>query len=128
MGIHHRFGTAYHPQTNGQDERTNGLLLGRIRKWRLEKYNKWDEDLPASILACNTRKISTTCFSAMESLMGYTAGTASGLKLLGMKKKELKDNMDLVIGVPAKLLGCAFAFWSPFGMKPYESRASVIKR
>ena len=106
MGIHHRFGTAYHPQTNGQDERTNGLLLGRIRKWQLEKYNKWDKDLPASILACNTHKISTTSFSAMESLMGYTAGTASGLKHLGMKKKELKDRMNLVIEeVPAKLLG-----------------------
>ena len=97
MGIEHRFGTAYHPQTTGQDERTNGLLLGRIRKWRLEEYNKWDEDIPASVLACNTRKISTTSFSAMESLMGYTAGTASGLKLLGMSKKELKERIALVI-------------------------------
>src|SRR5215218_4047528 len=104
MGIQHRYGTAYHPQTTGQDERTNGLLLGRIRKWRLEEYNKWDEDMPASVLACNTRKISTTGFSAMESLMGYTAGTASGLKLLGMSKKELKERMSLVVGgVPGKL-------------------------
>jgi hypothetical protein len=104
MGIQHRYGTAYHPQTTGQDERTNGLLLGRIRKWRLEEYNKWDEDMPASVLACNTRKISTTSFSAMESLMGYTAGTASGLKLLGMSKKELKERMALVVnGVPEKL-------------------------
>ena len=91
MGIQHRYGTAYHPQTTGQDERTNGLLLGRIRKWRLEEYNKWDVDIPASILACNTRKISTTGFSAMESLMGFTAGTASGLKLLGTSKRDLKE-------------------------------------
>jgi hypothetical protein len=80
--------------------------LGRIRKWRLEEYNKWDVDIPASILACNTRKISTTGFSSMESLMGYTAGTASGLKLLGMSKKELKEHVNLVVGeVPEKLTG-----------------------
>ena len=33
MGIQHRVGTPYHPQTTGQDKRTNGLLLGHICKW-----------------------------------------------------------------------------------------------
>src|SRR4051812_22935563 len=98
MGIQHRLGTAYHPQTTGQDERTNGLLLGRICKWRLDEYRRWDDDMPASVLACNTRKISTTRFSAMESLMGYTAGTASGLKHLGMSKKTLEEKMAIVEG------------------------------
>jgi hypothetical protein len=80
--------------------------LGRIRKWRLEEYNKWDEDMPASVLACNTRKILTTGFSAMESLMGYTAGMALGLKLLGMMKKELKEKVALVVGgVPDQVTG-----------------------
>ena len=32
LGIQHRYGSPYHPQTIGQDERTNGLLLDRIRK------------------------------------------------------------------------------------------------
>src|SRR3954468_12260769 len=50
MGITHKFGTAYHPQTTGQDEQTNGLLLDRIRKWRVDVYNRWDEDIAASIL------------------------------------------------------------------------------
>jgi hypothetical protein len=106
MKIEHRYATAYHPQMTGQDERTNGLLLGRIRKWRLEEYNKWDIDMPVSVLACNTRKISTTGFSAMESLMGYTAGTASGLRLMKMSKKELNKHVKLVIGgVPDKIIG-----------------------
>ena len=106
LKIEHRYATAYHPQTTGQDERTNGLLLGRIRKWRLEKYNKWDEDMPASVLACNTRKISTTGFSAMESLMGYTASTASSLRLMKMSKKELNQRIKMVIGdIPDKITG-----------------------
>jgi hypothetical protein len=96
LGILHRFATPYHPQTNGQDERTNGLLIGRIRKWRLEEYKRWDEDIPASVFACNTRKVSTTSFSPMESLMGYTAGTASGLKLIKRSKKDLKAQVAQV--------------------------------
>lgn len=98
LGINHRFATAYHPQTAGQDERTNGLLLGRIRKWRLAEYNKWDEDLPASVFACNTRPISSTSFSAMQSLMGYTAGTASERKIMRLTKNELRKRIALVCG------------------------------
>jgi len=94
----------YHPQTTGQDERTNGLLLGRIRKWRLEENKRWDDDLPASIFACNTRKVSTTNFSPMESLMGFTAGTASTLKYSKMSKKELRKKVALVTeGIPDKM-------------------------
>ena len=96
LGIQHRYGTPYHPQTTGQDERTNGLLLGRIRKWRLEEYKKWDDDLPASIFACNTRKVSTTNFSPMQSLMGFTAGTASTLKFSNLSKQEMRKRMALV--------------------------------
>jgi transposase InsO family protein len=99
MGILHRYGTPYHPQTTGLDERTNGLLLGRIRKWQRDGYTKWDEDMPASVFTCNTRKISTSNFSAMESLMGYTAGTASGLKYAKMSKGEVKERIKLVKGI-----------------------------
>ena len=105
MGIKHWLMTAYHPQMTGQDEHTNGLLLGRIRKWRLDKYNKWDVNMPASVLACNTRKISTMGFSMMESLMGFTAGMALGLKLLKMSKKELNEKMKMVVGgIPDKVI------------------------
>ena len=96
MGIVHQCGTPYHPQTTGQDERTNGLLLSQIRKWRTEQYNKWDDDLPASILACNTRKISTTHFSPMECLMGFTANTASSVKYLRLSKPEIKKRINIL--------------------------------
>ena len=107
MGINHRYATAYHPQTNGQDERTNGLLLGRIRKWRLEEYNKWDEDLTSSVYSCNTRKVSSTGFSPMEALMGFTAGMASSVKHLKMSKAEIREKLQLLTtadSVPEGLL------------------------
>src|SRR5436305_12174442 len=80
----------------------NGLLLGQIRKWCLEEYNKWDMDLPASVFACNTRPNSSTSFSAMQSLMGYTAGTASERKILQVKQSELRHRLTLVLGGPSK--------------------------
>lgn len=96
LGTQHRFATAYHPQTVGQDERTNGLLLGRTRKWRLEEYRKWDEDLPSSVFSCNTRKISTTNFSPIEVLMGYTASTSLTLRLGGLSKRNVKRRLKLL--------------------------------
>src|SRR5436305_9936257 len=76
----------------------NGLLLGQICKWHLEEYNKWDMDLPASVFACNTQPNSSTSFSAMQSLMGYTAGTASEHKILQIKRSELRHHLTLVLG------------------------------
>ena len=51
-----------------------------------------------STLACNTRKMSATLFSPMETLMGYTASTASTLHSTHISKKELKHNVTLVSG------------------------------
>jgi Integrase zinc binding domain/Integrase core domain len=96
MNIWHRFATAYHPQTSGQDERTNGLLLNRLRKWRENEYNKWDEDITASLFACNTRKIDTIAFSAIESLMGFSPKTASDLRFNKKSKVELKEQIAQV--------------------------------
>ena len=96
LHIQHRFSTTYHPQTVGQDERSNGLLLDRVRKWRIAEYKKWDEDLPASIFACNTRKITTTSSSAMEALLGYNAHTASQLKFDPISKKELSNKLQVI--------------------------------
>src|SRR6184192_974733 len=93
LNIQHWFSTTYHPQTVGQDERSNGLLLDRIRKWRREEDKKWDDDLTSSIFACNTRRISTMNASAMETLMGYTAQTASKLKHNPISKQELSHKL-----------------------------------
>ena len=49
-----------------------------------------------SIFACNTRKVATTMLTPLESLMGYTAETASGLALKERSKKELKECIALI--------------------------------
>jgi transposase InsO family protein len=50
-GIEHRYATPYHPQTAGQDERTNGLLIDRARKWRkgvMESQSRQSRDPTSS--------------------------------------------------------------------------------
>jgi len=93
LGIWHRYATTYHPQMTGQDKRTNGLLLNRLRKWREKEYNRWDDDLAASVFACNTRKVDTIAFSPIKSLMGFSAKTVSDLTLEKRSKAELKKQL-----------------------------------
>ena len=96
LGIQHMFATPYHPQTAGQDERTNGLILNRVRKWRLRDYVHWDQDLPSSVLACNTRKVSTTGFSPMQSLLGYDVRTTVDLHLTRTTRGRTTERLRLV--------------------------------
>jgi hypothetical protein len=109
LHIHHRFATPYHPQTNGQDERSHQVLLDRIRRWRLEDQDKWDLDLAASVAACNSRRVSTTGFTPREALLGYTAPSISELERLQKESrteriivaqtagaKELKDRLEVL--------------------------------
>lgn len=99
LGVFHRYVTPYHPQTTGQDERVNALLLGRIRKWRKDGHKKWDEDLPLCVLACNTRKASPITFSPIEALMGFTVTTASTLHLGDISKKEIRRRVAYLTGI-----------------------------
>ena len=43
--IHRIVTSAYHPQTNGLDERTNQTLKARLSKLMNENQNDWDEYL-----------------------------------------------------------------------------------
>jgi hypothetical protein len=40
------FGTTYHPQTDGQTERTNQILEDMLRACALKYGNSWDKSLP----------------------------------------------------------------------------------
>ncbi|XP_076856837.1 uncharacterized protein LOC143510878 isoform X2 [Brachyhypopomus gauderio] len=63
MNIKHAVSSAYHPQTNGQDERTNQNIKRALRKYVNENHNDWDIHLPAVVYGINTAKQSSTRYS-----------------------------------------------------------------
>ncbi len=52
--INHRKTTPYHPQTNGQTERVNGILVGILRKTVIDSKRDWDVKLNAALWAYRT--------------------------------------------------------------------------
>ena len=57
-GIKRKLSTAYHPQTDGQTERTNQVLEGYLRNFVNYDQNHWYELLPLAEYAYNNSKAS----------------------------------------------------------------------
>jgi len=53
LGTQSRLSTAYHPQTDGQTERTNRVLECYLRTFVSPTMDDWDLYLPAAAFACN---------------------------------------------------------------------------
>ena len=56
MGTKLSMSTAFHPQTDGQTERSNRTLEQMLRNWVNYKQDDWDEHLAAAEFACNNAK------------------------------------------------------------------------
>ncbi len=54
--VKHCVTSAYHPQSNGQDERTNQTVTRVLSKYCNEKQNDWDKHLKGVVYAINTSK------------------------------------------------------------------------
>jgi hypothetical protein len=48
-----RFSTAYHPQTDGQTERTNQVLEDMLRACAIQYGTSWDKCLPYAEFSYN---------------------------------------------------------------------------
>ena len=58
--INHRKTIPSHPQTNGQTERVNGILVSILRKNILDSKGNWNVKLTAALWAyCTTFKVTT---------------------------------------------------------------------
>uniref|UniRef100_A0A3B3D8I4 Gypsy retrotransposon integrase-like protein 1 n=1 Tax=Oryzias melastigma TaxID=30732 RepID=A0A3B3D8I4_ORYME len=63
LNIKHAVSSAYHPQTNGQDERTNQNIKRALRKYVNENHTDWDLHLAAVVYGINTAKQHSTRYS-----------------------------------------------------------------
>jgi transposase InsO family protein len=53
LGTHLNFSSAYHPQTDGQTERTNQILEDMLRAYALQDQSGWDKRLPYAEFSYN---------------------------------------------------------------------------
>lgn len=67
-----RLATAFHPQTDGQTERTNQTLEHYLRVFCDDEQVNWPNLLPSAHFACNPVENATTKTTPFEGLMGFT--------------------------------------------------------
>ncbi len=60
MGIHHKLSSAFHPETDGQTERTNQTLEAYLRHYVNDNQDNWVSLLPMAQLALNAHQSETT--------------------------------------------------------------------
>lgn len=69
-GVQHIISTAYHPQTNGLDERFNQTLQRGLLKMVDDQQNEWDKFLDLVFFAYRTSKQASSRFSPFFLLYG----------------------------------------------------------
>jgi transposase InsO family protein len=75
LGTHLKFSSAYHPQTDGQTERTNQILEDMLRACALQDKIGWDKRLPYVEFSYNNSYQASLKMSPFEALYGRNCRT-----------------------------------------------------
>jgi hypothetical protein len=70
LGTHLKFSLAYHPQTDGQTERTNQILEDMLRACALQDKIGWDRRLPYAEFSYNNSYHTSLKMSPFQALYG----------------------------------------------------------
>jgi len=105
LGIKHKQSTAYHPQTDGQTERTNQTLEQYLRCYLNCRQNNWVELLPLAQFASFYEESGSLCMFAKESYRcsecvrrGRTCdGSFSGSEFDLIEKEKLRRDLRAVL-------------------------------
>ena len=73
-GVQHIISTAYHPQTNGLDERFNQTLQRALLKMVEENENQWDKFLDSVLFAYRSSQQASTKYSPFYLMYGREPG------------------------------------------------------
>ena len=75
LGTQLNFSTAYHPETDGQTERTNQTLEDMLRMYVMDQQKHWEEFLPLVEFTFNNSYQSTIKMAPFEFLYGRPCET-----------------------------------------------------
>jgi transposase InsO family protein len=75
LGTHLNFSSAYHPQIDGQTERTNHIMEDMLRACALQDKSGWDKRLPYAELSYNNSYQAILKMSPIQALYGRSCRT-----------------------------------------------------
>jgi hypothetical protein len=75
LGTHWNSSSAYHPQTNGETERTNQILEDMLRACALQDKSGWDKRLPYAEFSYNNTYEASLKMSPFQALYGRSCKT-----------------------------------------------------
>jgi hypothetical protein len=103
LGTHLNFSSAYHPQIDGQTERTNQILEDMLRAYALQDQSGWDNRLPSAEFSYNNSYQASLKMSPFQALYGRSCRTPLQWDQLGEKQVfgpdillEAKENIKMV--------------------------------
>jgi hypothetical protein len=76
LSTHLNFSSAYHPQTDGQTERTNQALKDMLRAYVLQDQSGWDKRLPYAEFSYNNSYQDSLKMSLFQALYGRSCRTS----------------------------------------------------
>ncbi|WVZ75477.1 LOW QUALITY PROTEIN: hypothetical protein U9M48_023524 [Paspalum notatum var. saurae] len=85
-----RFNTAYHPQTDGQTEKTNQILEDMLRTCDIQYGTSWDKCLPYAEFSYNNNYQASLKKSPFEALYGKRCRTPLFWNQIGEKQENLR--------------------------------------
>jgi hypothetical protein len=92
LGVKPKLSTAFHPETDGQAERTNGIIEQYLRMNVNYLQDDWEELLPMGEVAYNNSTQRSTGFSPWFVTKGFHPRTPASFKLSeGVKSVELEE-------------------------------------
>jgi transposase InsO family protein len=86
LGAKLNFSTAYHPQTDGQNERTNQILEDMLRACALQYGSSWDKSLPYAEFSYNNSYQKSLQMTPFEALYDESVE----LHCFGIRQEKLK--------------------------------------
>jgi hypothetical protein len=75
LGTQLNFNTTYHPETDGQTERTNQILEDMLRMYVMDQHKHWQEFLTLVEFAYNNSYQSSIKMTSFEFLYGRPCRT-----------------------------------------------------
>ncbi|WVZ76183.1 hypothetical protein U9M48_024176 [Paspalum notatum var. saurae] len=89
-----RFSTTYHPQTDGQTERTNQILEDMLRACAIQYGTSWDKCLPYAEFSYNNSYQASLKKSSFEALYGKRVAQSKQRSYADVRRRDLSFKVD----------------------------------